>query len=445
MKKVALVLATVAAATVFAPEASAVPAFARQTGMACAACHFQSYPALTGFGKAFKTGGFTMIGSQGKIEGEHGLSIPAELNMAVYMQARYKKTSGTDTASANNANLSTNSGRIDLPDEFSLFFGGRVAENMGSLTELSLTAGTGAGATGVAGFKLPIVTEVGDSKLLVVPFTVGGLGPQYGFDLFATGSTNNGRVIENGVGYSSAMYAGTGTNASGAAVVFANEDFHVNFTPWAQGANVTNAGGTATTLGGRYIRAAYTPTIAGLETGFGVMSYSGNSFDGVKNTDPSTKTDALTIVDAQAQGEIAGMPMGIYASWGSAAATSGTAVNTYNSGTETKSSLGVLADIGVIANTLNVQVGMMMGKTGHKNQDTNEAETDNSVTVGVRYKLHQNAKVAVAYTSFSGSAYDIGGSGGALEGNGAAWGVGTAGAKPGKGNSLLNVILSAAF
>lgn len=445
MKKIVLSLAGVLAATVFAPEASAVPAFARQTGMACAACHFQSYPALTGFGKAFKTGGYTMIGSQEKIEGEHGLSIPANLNAAIYMQARYKKTGGSDAASTTNANLSTNSGRIDLPDEFSLFTGGRVAENMGSLLELSLTAGTSAGATGVAGFKMPIVTELGASKLLVVPFTVGGLGPQYGFDLFATGATNNGRVFENGVAYASAMYMGTGTNASGAAVALANEDFHVSFTPWAQGSNVTNAGGTATTLGGRYVRAAYTPTIAGLEAGIGVQSYSGNSRDGIKGTDPSTVTDAATVVDAQVQGEIAGMPMGIYASWGSAAATSGTAVNTYNSGTETKTSMGILADIGVIANTLNVQVGAMFGKTGHKNQNTLEAETDNSVSFGVRYKLHQNAKVAFAYTSFSGSAYDIGGSGGALEGNGAAWGVGTAGTKPGKGTSLLNVILSAAF
>lgn len=454
MKKIVLSLAGVLAATVFAPEASAVPAFARQTGMACAACHFQSYPALTGFGKAFKTGGYTMIGSQEKIEGEHGLSIPANLNAAIYMQARYKKTGGSDAASATNANLSTNSGRIDLPDEFSLFTGGRVAENMGSLLELSLTAGTtaatgadaGAGGTGVAGFKMPIVAaEVGASKLLVVPFTVGGLGPQYGFDLFATGATNNGRVFENGVAYASAMYMGTGTNASGAAVVLANEDFHVSFTPWAQGHNVTNAGGTATTLGGRYVRAAYTPTIAGLEAGIGVQSYSGNSSDGIKGTDPSTKTDAATIVDAQVQGEIAGMPMGIYASWGSAAATSGTAVNTYNSGTETKTSMGILADIGIIANTLNVQVGAMFGKTGHKNQNSSEAETDNSVSFGVRYKLHQNAKVAFAYTSFSGSAYDIGGSGGALEGNGASWKKGTAGTTPGKGTSLLNVILSAAF
>jgi len=38
-------------------KASAVPAFARQTGMPCAACHFQHYPALNDFGVMFKTNG----------------------------------------------------------------------------------------------------------------------------------------------------------------------------------------------------------------------------------------------------------------------------------------------------------------------------------------------------------------------------------------------------
>jgi hypothetical protein len=64
MKKVALTLASVMAAAAFAPEASAIPAFARQTGMACSACHQQHYPVLNGFGQAFKSAGYSMMGSQ---------------------------------------------------------------------------------------------------------------------------------------------------------------------------------------------------------------------------------------------------------------------------------------------------------------------------------------------------------------------------------------------
>ena len=40
-------------------EAGAVPAFARQTGMACMACHV-SFPELTPFGRFFKMTGYTL-------------------------------------------------------------------------------------------------------------------------------------------------------------------------------------------------------------------------------------------------------------------------------------------------------------------------------------------------------------------------------------------------
>src|SRR5512146_3168916 len=127
MKKIVLSLAGVLAAAAFAPEASAIPAFARQTGMACNACHAQHFPVLNSFGRAFKSSGFTLMGSQGRVEGEK-LSIPDTLNAAVLMKIRYQKTSGTDAAGSISGS-STNSGHWQFPDEFSLFFGGRVADS----------------------------------------------------------------------------------------------------------------------------------------------------------------------------------------------------------------------------------------------------------------------------------------------------------------------------
>ena len=41
------------------PEAMAVPSFARQTGMACEACH-TVYPELTHFGRVFKANGYLL-------------------------------------------------------------------------------------------------------------------------------------------------------------------------------------------------------------------------------------------------------------------------------------------------------------------------------------------------------------------------------------------------
>src|ERR1700732_5579458 len=42
-----------------APMAHAVPSFARQTGMACEACH-TVFPELTHFGRMFKANGYTL-------------------------------------------------------------------------------------------------------------------------------------------------------------------------------------------------------------------------------------------------------------------------------------------------------------------------------------------------------------------------------------------------
>ncbi|MFZ5523125.1 MAG: hypothetical protein ACOY9D_03450 [Pseudomonadota bacterium] len=438
MKKSALYLAGVLAAIAFAPQASAIPAFARQTGMACSACHFQSFPILTKFGKAFKMSGFTMMGAEGKVEGEQGLSIPDTLNMAVLLKARYKKTNGTEATAPSINGLSTNSGRIDLPDEFALFAAGRVSENIGALVEISIA---GAGNAGVANFKVPFVSEVGGMKLGVVPFS-GDAGVAYGFDLFATGSNTTGRVIENAEGYSVAKYLGTHTEVTGAAFFVANDDFHVNYTPWAQASQATAAGITATKLGGNYIRAAWTPSVADWDLGVGVQNFSGNSLKGI---DTATLTaaaipvdaagnaisrDSATILDAQAQGAVADMPLGVYASYGRASGQTSGEVNIFNAGTETRSAFGILADLGVIPETLGVQLGLIRAKTGTLLNGSNE--TDNAFTLGARYKFRQNVNMGVAYTKFSGTAY---GAGGSLDAS-----------TPGNtGDSLLNLTLIAGF
>lgn len=447
MKKIILALLSTLAAAAFSPHASAVPAFARQTGMACSACHFQSYPILTSFGKNFKIGGFTLMGAQAKIEGEQGLSIPDTLNMAVILKARYKKTNGREMTPAeyatwaalpdqiaagvpatNDNPRTTNSGRFDVPDEFALFAAGRISENIGALVEISIA---GAGEAGVANFKVPFVFDLGNMKMGVVPFS-GDAGAAYGFDLFATGSNTTGRVIENAEGYSVAKYLDTHKEVTGAAVYVANEDFHVVATPWLQGSQITATDRTGTSMDGLYLRAAWTPSVAGWDLGVGVQNFSGDSEEGIDGLDPTTTRDNATIFDAQAQGAVAGMPLGIYASIGSASGqTAGAAVNTFNSGTETRSAAGILADLGVIPETLGVQLGLIRAKTGALLLNGSN-ETDNGLTLGVRYKMRQNVSFGAAYSKFSGTAYDAGGSKDAdLAGN--------------PGNSLLNITMITSF
>src|SRR3974377_2442770 len=59
MKKNAWMLALLTASALTAPVAHAVPSFARQTGMACEACH-TVFPELTHFGRMFKARGYTL-------------------------------------------------------------------------------------------------------------------------------------------------------------------------------------------------------------------------------------------------------------------------------------------------------------------------------------------------------------------------------------------------
>ncbi|MEW8428204.1 MAG: hypothetical protein G8D61_00715, partial [gamma proteobacterium symbiont of Ctena orbiculata] len=112
-------------------QASAVPAFARQTGMPCTACHFQHFPALNSFGRSFRSGGYTLTGGQGMIEGDD-ISLPLMLNASVITKLRYVKSNG-------NTNTGSDYGVIEWPDEAALLVGGKLAKDAGFLMELGLT------------------------------------------------------------------------------------------------------------------------------------------------------------------------------------------------------------------------------------------------------------------------------------------------------------------
>src|SRR3970040_517129 len=98
------------------PTADAVPAFARQVGQACSTCHFQHFPTLNAFGRAFKAGGYTQIGGQSLIEGDV-LSLPSPLNESLVTKIRYQKTSGKDygTPANENGSMGTNKGELQFP------------------------------------------------------------------------------------------------------------------------------------------------------------------------------------------------------------------------------------------------------------------------------------------------------------------------------------------
>ncbi len=409
MKKIVLSLAGVLAAAAFAPEASAVPVFARQTGMACSACHFQHFPLLNGFGRAFKSAGYTMMGAQGKVEGEH-LDIPDRLNLGVLSSAYYQQESG-DTSGLNGKKSAW--GVPASGGELSIFYGGRVSEFAGFLSELGLGGAGGAAATGAA--KLPVLFPVGDARVGFVAYT-GGQGAAYSFELLNTGAADTHKLMGNSgnnkqhvAATSAASWLGARTDATGLSVVGVN---NMGFVVVGKFAAAGPGTGNASDLPLTYVRAAATMDVAGWDTGFGLQNFSGDQ----TSLGLGASVYQATIIDAQAQGEVAGMSTGLYASYGTAPAnTSGnkmaagwsTLVKANGAGQTNiaASSLNVAGTLEVIPHIATVQAGLRFATIDDKNVG-GKSLTDNAIMVGGTYELAQNIELGLNYTTQSGTAWD---------------------------------------
>lgn len=388
----------------YAPrEASAVPAFARQTGMACNACHFQHFPTLNAFGRMFKSGGYTQAGGQNLVEGDL-LSIPSTLNMSLITKVRYQKRNGDSQTSE------VNKGQVQFPDEAALLIGGRGGEHLGLLLEVSLVDGD----SRFTNFKAPIVFEVKETKLSAIPFTTKGLGASYGFELLATGALRNSRPMEHRTETSAQQYLGTDTDATGIALVASNPIGFVNYTAWS---NTHGSNATGPYL--NYFRAAATPTVAGWDLGAGVQVWNGTSKRGTGAAPVREKADAWA-VDAQAQGSAGEFPLGVYASYASAAKTSATGVaNIFNSNTaHAKSAWALAGELGVIPNRLSVTAGYRAGRNGSAS-----FQHENATTVGLAYVAIQNLELQLNHS----------------------WYTGDAKPSPASGNMLTTLMLFAAF
>ena len=408
MKKVALTLAGVLAAAAFAPEASAIPSFARQTGMACSACHFMKYPVLNGFGRAFKAAGYTMMGAQEKVEGEH-LSIPAVLNASLLLKYRYDKTNGVATPGAGvTAPTAPADGQWQMGDEFSLFFGGRIAETehftIGFLNENNAAVG------GVAGLRIPVTVDLGAVKAQIVPFTTDALGVAYSFELSSGGVMRANRWAENRRNISAIQYnadrGSDGGTASGTAFVIQNDMGFINFTKWsssfAPGANGQAV--PSTNYGQTYIRVAATPTIGDIAIVAGFGKESGSSYG---NLSAAQVESNQTFVDFQAQGEVAGMEGGLYAQYAKApACTTAAAANcAHNAGSLDRTALTVGGEVAVIPHALSVGAALRNAKNGTPDAvGSTTSKTDNALTFVAVYDLTQNVALHLNYSKYSGTA-----------------------------------------
>jgi hypothetical protein len=429
MNKFILFLAGLTAVTM-ASEVSALPLFARQTGMVCSACHFQHFPLLNGFGRAFKSAGFTMMGAQGKVEGE-GLTIPNTLNLSVLATAGYEKT---NQAAGTGPQKTTGDGAFYVPGtggELSLFFGGRVSDNAGFLAEI----GTGGAVSGTvisgthSSAKLPVVfeTAIPDLKMTegmfagFVPFTTDNHGASYGFEVLNTGanvvhmmSPVPGLNGSHSAALSAQQFIGTDASATGVAFVASSPMFFVNLTKYDQ---TGIANGTLAVLGSTYVRVATMFDLGGWDAGAGLQVWSGNSAAYVTGTYVYTDTKARAI-DGQLQGRLGDMPVGFYASY----ATAPAGTNTYNMdpaaavpgsavtaayGTLTKSAFIISGEAGMVPDKVTLGVAVRYGKSGVAAAGAaNSNTTDNAITLIATYKFTQNMMATFCLTNASGGYWD---------------------------------------
>jgi hypothetical protein len=436
MNKIVLSLASVLVATTFAPEASALPVFARQTGKSCNSCHFQHFPLLNANGQDFKNSGFTQVSGKGKFKGED-LSIPDNLNLGIFATTFFQTQSAGQNAGTTNA-VAGDVPKWGVPGtggELSLFFGGRISEFAGFLAEAGLgggggstvdvtgtndpltnqvtASGTAPGGGIVGAAKLVMLFPVGDMRIGPVIYSSTGQGAAYSFELLNTGAANTHKMMGNGgprdqhvrAAYA-AQYLGTNTAATGVHVVANNSMGFVNIGAYEMAGN--DAVGGANSLNLTYIRLASTMPVGGWEAGFGIQNFGGKS--SVTGSLGVLNAPKATVIDGQLQGDLGGTPVGFYASYGTAPAGTATESNPFNhyvdstgtavAGTKAKTSLNVSAEFGVIPHGT-VQVAVRMAKNGAATDNA-----DNALLLGVTYELAQNVGLSLTHTQQSGSAWN---------------------------------------
>ena len=129
-----------------APMAHAVPSFARQTSMACEACH-TVFPELTHFGRMFKANGYTLdnlkqVRDVGVNKEDMMLSLATMPPLAVMVQVSQTwLNSPLPDGSGGSGHSQTST--TGFPQQLSLFYAGKVAPHLGAMIQLTYANDSG--------------------------------------------------------------------------------------------------------------------------------------------------------------------------------------------------------------------------------------------------------------------------------------------------------------
>jgi hypothetical protein len=129
------------------PAALAVPSFARQTGMACEACH-TVYPELTHFGRVFKASGYVLDNLKQvrdvNSKKEQLLELAQTPPLSIMLQISYTqlKTPLPDLANVDVPGEAQN-GTAGFPQQLSLFYAGKIAPHFGGFVQITYANDSG--------------------------------------------------------------------------------------------------------------------------------------------------------------------------------------------------------------------------------------------------------------------------------------------------------------
>lgn len=300
MKKSILSTAAFAAVAVsavaVAPTTSeAIPAFARQTGAACLSCHFQTFPAVTSFGRAFKMSGFTDVGEQALIEDE-ALSIPSVLNSTFVLRAQYVNT---DKGGAKTT-------KWKVPNDAVMMIGGRVTSNLGAFLEIGFGSGGG-----VANWQVIGSYDLDGMKAGYGIYNA-GFGPTGAIEISNVFGQHGGKLngkalsaVENimNVGITNVLPAGTGNTTSVAGWV-GSESFLVQLA------------GVAMESAPAVVSPSFVPTARGVyiaDLGDAELMIGGGIMSGTQTAVGAAVGVSAQFIDLQVQGEMGDMSYGVYA------------------------------------------------------------------------------------------------------------------------------------
>ncbi len=124
-------------------QVSAIPSFARQTGMSCAACH-TVFPELTTYGRTFKLNGYTTNNSDSLKDGsdEAGYRLNISNTPPISAMLQLADTFPSAPPSGTISNGSDGKGLLEFPTEFSIFYGGALSTKAGAFIQLTYDAGS---------------------------------------------------------------------------------------------------------------------------------------------------------------------------------------------------------------------------------------------------------------------------------------------------------------